>query len=46
MSDSHNANKLSALWWLGPVVVGALAMAAALAFGDFRPVVDRFYSVF
>jgi hypothetical protein len=46
MSDSQNANSPSVFWWLGPVVVGVLAMAAALAFGDFRPVVDRFYSVF
>jgi len=33
-------------WWLMPVVVGLVAMAVALLFGDFRPVVERFYSVF
>jgi hypothetical protein len=33
-------------WWLMPVVVGLVAMVAALLFGDFRPVVERFYSVF
>jgi uncharacterized membrane protein YqhA len=33
-------------WWLMPVVVGLVAMFAALFFGDFRPVVERFYSVF
>ena len=33
-------------WWLMPMVVGLVAMLAALLFGDFRPVVERFYSVF
>jgi hypothetical protein len=33
-------------WWLMPVVVGLVAMFVALFFGDFRPVVERFYSVF
>ena len=33
-------------WWLVPVLIGAAGMGAALLLGDFRPVVERFYSVF
>jgi hypothetical protein len=33
-------------WWLPPVVIGVALALAAVAFGDFRPVVERFYSVF
>jgi len=34
------------LWWLAPLLIGMAGMAAALLLGDFRPVVERFYSVF
>ena len=33
-------------WWLMPMVVGIVVTAAILLLGDFRPVVERFYSVF
>jgi len=33
-------------WWLMPVIVGVVVTAAILLLGDFRPMVERFYSVF
>jgi uncharacterized membrane protein YqhA len=33
-------------WWLMPVIVGVVVTAAVLLLGDFRPMVERFYSVF
>ena len=33
-------------WWLMPVVIGLVITAVVLLLGDFRPIIERFYSVF
>lgn len=46
MTEPSNTRPSVTRWWLVPVLIGALVMGAVLLFGDFRPVVERFYSVF
>ncbi|MGB0640050.1 MAG: DUF5989 family protein [Myxococcota bacterium] len=46
MNDSKQVLANTRKWWLMPVVIGLLLTGALILLGDFRPMVERFYSVF
>jgi hypothetical protein len=46
MGDPGSELQTAHRWWLTPVVVGVIITAVVLLLGDFRPMVERFYSVF
>ena len=46
MGDSELGQRGAYRWWLVPVIVGVVLTAGVLLLGDFRPIVERFYSVF
>ena len=33
-------------WWIMPVLIGLVITGIVLLLGDFRPMMERFYSVF
>jgi hypothetical protein len=46
MDDPKQVLANTRRWWLMPVVIGLLLTGALILLGDFRPMVERFYSVF
>ena len=46
MTDMEPRRGSGYRWWLTPVVIGLVITAVVLLLGDFRPIVERFYSVF
>jgi hypothetical protein len=45
-SEASSLLHLARRWWLTPLLFGVVLAVAALVFGDFKPIVSRFYSVF
>ncbi|MAY81091.1 MAG: hypothetical protein CL930_09950 [Deltaproteobacteria bacterium] len=46
MDDPKQVLANTRRWWLMPVVIGLVLTGALILLGDFRPIVERFYSVF